>query len=223
MKELNIIQTELNAPKDKYNSFGKYAYRSAEGIMEALKPLLKKTGCTLTFNETIFELGDSLCINCTAELKNTNGETVTTTTPIIVEKSKKGMTSEQVVGSALSYVRKYTLQGMFLIDDNKDPDTEEYAKQRTENPQPQRQFNPEPMETPSLEEQNFENLFPQQDMPEDTIMDDLETHITGAKSTDDLKAIYKDAQRLLAKREQDLKTIKSLIAKKDRELNGQNN
>lgn len=129
------LQNELNAPKDKFNSFGKYAYRSAEGIMEALKPILKKYGCYLTFNEEIFQMGEAVCMKCTAELKGPNGESLTTSTPIMVEKSKKGMTAEQVVGSALSYVRKYCLQGMFLIDDNKDPDTDEYAKQ-TSKPEP---------------------------------------------------------------------------------------
>lgn len=221
MKELNIIQTELNAPKDKYNSFGKYAYRSAEGIMEALKPLLRKTGCILTFNEQIFELGDSLCINCTATLKNANGETISTATPIIIEKSKKGMTSEQVVGSALSYVRKYTLQGMFLIDDNKDPDTEEYANQqgtapKQTKPQP-KEFNPEPVATAPLESQNVANLFPAQDMP-DTIMDDLSVKILAAKNGDALKEIWKDAQVLLAQRPDDMKKIKSSILKRHKDI-----
>lgn len=225
MKELNIIQTELNAPKDKYNSFGKYAYRSAEGIMEALKPLLRKTECILTFNEQIFELGDSLCINCTATLKNANGETISTATPIIIEKSKKGMTSEQVVGSALSYVRKYTLQGMFLIDDNKDPDTEEYANQqgtapKQTKPQP-KQFNPEPVDTPSLEAQNFntiaDDLFPAQDVP-DTIIDDLSVKILAAKNGDMLKKIWEDAQVLLAQRPDDMKKVKSSILKRHKDI-----
>lgn len=129
-QKLGAIQSELNAPKDKFNKFGNYAYRSAEGIMEALKPLLKKYGCVLTFEEALSTIADSLVITCTAVFRGFGEqELITTSTPIIVEKNKKGMTSEQVVGSALSYVRKYCLQGIFLIDDNKDPDTEEYHNQ----------------------------------------------------------------------------------------------
>lgn len=130
MKELNIIQTKLNAPKDKFNKFGNYAYRSAEGILEALKPLLKETKCTLTITDDIELIGDRIYVKATAMLTNEAGDHVSTVAYAREEESKKGMDSAQVTGATSSYARKYALNGLFCIDDNKDPDTEEYANQQ---------------------------------------------------------------------------------------------
>lgn len=227
MKELNIIQTKLNAPKDKFNKFGNYAYRSAEGIMEALKPLLKETECSLTIADEIVVIADRIYVKATATLTNPSGESVSTTAFAREEASKKGMDSAQVTGATSSYARKYALNGLFCIDDNKDPDTEEYANQQKESkpaPAPQqRQFNPEPVQTPPLESQNISvaGLFPT-DMP-DTIMDDLTIKINAATTDIALKGIFQDAKVLLAKRPDDLAAIKTAIIKKQRSMsNGTN-
>ena len=137
MKKLIAIQADLKAPKGNYNSFGKYNYRSCEDILEAVKPLLAREGCILTITDDIVQVGDRFYIKATARI--TDGtETMEVTAFAREEKEKKGMDGSQVTGTASSYARKYALNGLFLIDDNKDADTDEYAKtgQQTGNPEP---------------------------------------------------------------------------------------
>lgn len=129
MKQLIEIQKELKAPKGQYNSFGKYKYRSAEDILEAVKPLLHKHGCQLTLTDEIVLIGDRYYIKATATI--TNGEESATTSAYAREDlDKKGMDGSQITGTASSYARKYALNGLFLIDDTKDADTDEYANQQ---------------------------------------------------------------------------------------------
>lgn len=129
MKQLIEIQKELKAPKGQYNSFGKYKYRSAEDILEAVKPLLHKHGCQLTLSDEIVLIGDRYYIKATATI--TNGEEEVTTSAYAREDlDKKGMDQAQVTGSVSSYARKYCLNGLLLIDDSKDPDTDEFANQQ---------------------------------------------------------------------------------------------
>lgn len=129
MKQLIEIQKELKAPKGQYNSFGKYKYRSAEDILEAVKPLLHKYGCQLTLSDEIVLIGDRYYIKATATI--TNGEEEVTTSAYAREDlDKKGMDQAQVTGSVSSYARKYCLNGLLLIDDSKDPDTDEFANQQ---------------------------------------------------------------------------------------------
>ena len=127
MKKLIAIQADLKAPKGNYNSFGKYSYRSCEDILEAVKPLLAREECILTITDDIVQVGDRFYIKATARI--TDGtETMEVTAFAREEKEKKGMDGSQVTGTASSYARKYALNGLFLIDDNKDADTDEYAK-----------------------------------------------------------------------------------------------
>ena len=124
MEALLKIQNELVAPKDLYNSFGKYSYRSAESILEALKPLLVKYNVQLTLSDEVVGVGDRVFIKAVATL--TDGkETVTVTAYAREPSEKKGMDSSQITGATSSYARKYALNGLFLIDDNKDADTDE--------------------------------------------------------------------------------------------------
>ena len=121
MKELINIQSELKAPKSQYNSFGKYQYRNAEDILEAVKPLLKKNNCYLTITDEIILIGDRYYVKATAEI--TNGTEVVVTSALArEEESKKGMDSAQLTGATSSYARKYALNGLFCIDDTKDSD-----------------------------------------------------------------------------------------------------
>ena len=122
MKELNTIQTRLNAPKDLRNSFGGYNYRSCESILEALKPLLAETNCTLTLVDEIVFIEGRFYVKATATLKNANGETESAVAYAREEESKKGMDASQLTGATSSYARKYSLSGLFCIDDNKDAD-----------------------------------------------------------------------------------------------------
>lgn len=123
MKELQIIQARLKAPKNQRNSFGGYDYRSCEDILEAAKPLLDELHCTLTLSDEIVNLGERFYVKATAELRSESGEVQTTTAYAREDETKKGMDSAQITGSASSYARKYALNGLFCIDDNKDPDT----------------------------------------------------------------------------------------------------
>jgi len=133
MKELIEIQSELNAPKGQYNTFGKYYYRSCEDILAAVKPILKKNNCTLVLSDEMIAVGNRIYVKATAYLTNGSGEKVTTTAFAREEESKKGMDASQVTGSASSYARKYALNGLFAIDDVKDSDNaQEQAKSQTQ-------------------------------------------------------------------------------------------
>ena len=123
MKELNTIQSLLKAPKDQYNKFGNYKYRNCEDILEAVKPLLFSQSCTLTISDEIVMIGTRYYVRATATIKNANGETEMTTAYAREDESKKGMDASQITGSTSSYARKYALNGLFCIDDTKDPDS----------------------------------------------------------------------------------------------------
>ena len=116
---LHAIQRNLNAPKNLFNSFGKYKYRSCEGILEAVKPLLD--GTTLTLSDQIKMVGDRFYIEATATFSD-GQESVSVTAYAREPESKKGMDESQITGAASSYARKYALNGLFLIDDTKDAD-----------------------------------------------------------------------------------------------------
>lgn len=122
MKELLTIQSKLNAPKGQYNSFGKYKYRSCEDILAAVKPLLAETETTLTITDDIVSVGGRVYVRATVTLKNSSGESESTTAFAREEDTKKGMDASQVTGAASSYARKYALNGIFAIDDTKDSD-----------------------------------------------------------------------------------------------------
>lgn len=129
MKELQQIQTELKAPKGQYNSFGKYAYRSCEDICEAVKPLLAKHGCTLTISDDIVLIGEFTYVKATATIKNSSGDSESTTAFARHSIDKKGMDDSQLTGATSSYARKYALNGLFCIDDTKDADaTNDHGK-----------------------------------------------------------------------------------------------
>lgn len=128
MKEINIklmnIQQELKAPKGQYNDFGKYAYRSCEDILEAVKPLLKKEKVALTINDELQYIGNRYYIKATVTLIDTESEaTISNSAYAREEETKKGMDGSQITGASSSYARKYALNGLFGIDDNKDSDT----------------------------------------------------------------------------------------------------
>ena len=122
MKELLYIQEHLNAPKNQYNSFGKYNYRSTEDILAAVKPLLTASKSVLTLTDDIVPINDRFYVKSTATLKTTSGE-ISTSALAREPLTKKGMDDSQVTGAASSYARKYALNGLFCIDDIKDSDS----------------------------------------------------------------------------------------------------
>lgn len=129
-KKLMAIQTEIKAPKNLYNSFGKYKYRNAEGICEAVKPYLVAQNCALTLSDDVVNVGESNYIKATATITDfESGEMYSVSALAREALEKKGMDDSQITGTASSYARKYALNGLFLLDDTKDADSDEYHNQ----------------------------------------------------------------------------------------------
>ena len=123
-EKLMTVQTKLRAPKGQYNSFGKYSYRSCEDILEALKPLLAEVGAIVNVTDEIKLIGDRYYVEATASFIDTEtGERMIAKASAREAEAKKGMDDSQVTGSVSSYARKYALNGLFAIDDNKDADS----------------------------------------------------------------------------------------------------
>jgi hypothetical protein len=123
MKQLINIQSDLKVPKGQFNSFGKYYYRNAEEILEALKPLLKKYECVLKLSDEIKEVGSVIFIETTATLLFPDfKDGIKVTAQAGVDLNAKGMSQAQCFGASSSYARKYALSGLFLLDDSKDAD-----------------------------------------------------------------------------------------------------
>lgn len=127
-EKLNLIQTKLEAPKDLYNKFGNYRYRSAESILAATKPFLREMGLTLVTESKINEHLNRVYVECTVTISD--GKTSVSASGMArEEETKKGMDGSQITGAAMSYAKKYALGNLFAIDDTKDADTTEYAQQ----------------------------------------------------------------------------------------------
>ena len=120
--KLNDIQVSLKAPKGQFNSFGKYKYRSAEDILEAIKPHLSKHNLTLTISEETRELGGYLFVSSRAVIQDDSGETYAVEAQAGINPERKGMDIAQSFGSSSSYAKKYALGNLFLLDDTKDAD-----------------------------------------------------------------------------------------------------
>lgn len=143
MEELIKIQSELKAPKNQLNKFGNYYYRSCEDILEAVKPLLDKQSCILTLSDEIFNTGNRYYIKATATITNLQGKYVSTTAFAREDDAKKGFDGAQLSGSTSSYARKYALNGLFCIDDEKDSDSNEQLLQSgSANKQPSKPVQP---------------------------------------------------------------------------------
>lgn len=148
LKKLLEIQVELKAPKNQYNSFGNYSYRSCEDILEAVKPLCQKHGCVLTLTDTVKQVGDRYYIEATAILFDVEtAEMISSTASAREPQIKKGSDESQITGAASSYARKYALNGLFDIDDTKDADTEEKPVAPASKPFAQKPTTPAPVQT----------------------------------------------------------------------------
>lgn len=132
------IQQALVAPKDQVNNFGKYNYRTCEGILEAVKPLLNSYNLTVVMSDEMVNLGARYYIKANVTLTDTeSGESLSVTAFAREEEEKKGMDQSQVTGASSSYARKYALCGLFAIDGNKDSD--ETCEKTTDKPKPPQQ------------------------------------------------------------------------------------
>ena len=129
-EKLMRIQTQIKAPKNLYNSFGKYNYRNAEGICEAVKPFLEKENVSLILVDDMVAIGNRYYLKATARLlDNENNESIEVSAFAREPEQKQGMDESKITGTASSYARKYALNGLFLLDDTKDADTDEYPNQ----------------------------------------------------------------------------------------------
>ena len=128
MEKLIKIQEELKAPKNQRNGFGNYNYRSCEDILEAVKPLLIREKMLMTISDQVVNIGTKNYVKATATI--IDGEKQLSVSAYAREaETRKGMDDSQLTGSTSSYARKYALNGLFLIDDTKDADTNEQKNQ----------------------------------------------------------------------------------------------
>jgi hypothetical protein len=181
INELVYIQSSLKAPKNQFNSFGNYKYRSCEDILEAVKPLLKEVNCVLTISDDITIIADRIYVKAIATLETPSGRTYVNFAYAREPLAKKGMDESQVTGMASSYARKYALNGLFCIDDTRDADsmdnteqpktpTAKTAKKESETPKPTAEA-PKPASVPGVSET-------------------LKNAIMGCKTMDELKKLY---------------------------------
>jgi len=133
-KALIKVQSELKAPKGQYNSFGKYSYRSAEDILEAVKPLLAKHGLSMTISDMVHEVSGIPFVESQVSVFD-GTDSFSVTAQAGIDPNRKGMDIAQCFGASSSYARKYALNGMFLIDDTKDADATNTHGQTTGSPQ----------------------------------------------------------------------------------------
>lgn len=132
-KRVLAIQAELKAPKNQYNAFGRYNYRSCEDILEAAKPLCQKYSVVLNISDKIINLNERYYVEATVTLFDMESNAMLCSTASAREAlTKKGMDDSQITGTASSYARKYALNGLFNIDDTKDADTNEYKEESAE-------------------------------------------------------------------------------------------
>lgn len=162
-EKLLAIQTKLKAPKGQYNSFGKYSYRSAEDILEAVKPLNAEQGVLLTITDEIKEIGGRVYVVATATVSDGTDELKVSAFAREPE-NKKGMDESQITGATSSYARKYALNGLYAIDDNKDADTDEH-KQQQENA-PKKQQAQKQQQKQQAQQQQQEKGFTEQELHE---------------------------------------------------------
>lgn len=136
MEKLVLIQSELKAPKNQFNAFGKYKYRSCEDILEAVKPLLKKHNCSLIVTDEVKNVGGLTFIESACKFWDNDLPEfeIVVTSQAGIDVNRKGMDVAQCYGSSSSYSRKYALNGIFLIDDTKDSDaTNTHEKEGIDN------------------------------------------------------------------------------------------
>ena len=182
MKELQIIQSQLKAPKSQYNQFGKYKYRSCEDILEAVKPLLEAQKCTLTLTDDVVMVGDRIYVKATATITNVDGGSRVSTTAFAREEAeKKGMDSSQVTGAASSYARKYALNGLFCIDDVKDSDVTNMGDKKGNTAA----TTAAPANTGTLAKQKEDEWI---------------AKVKGVQNRDELMQVYKDAPDMIKKK-----------------------
>jgi len=201
-EKLVEVQALLKAPKDLENKFGGYKYRSAESILEAVKPLLHERGMYITITDAVLNLGNRFYVEATATIEDKDSDVVLYTKALAREaETKKGMDESQITGAASSYARKYALNGMFAIDDTKDADaTNDHGKgPKKEGP------------AADLTEQDYTPEMQFKDY------DDAMAVLCNATDLEDIQKFWNDKGRRIANglKQTNTKLFNQLVAKKD--------
>ncbi|WP_112031061.1 ERF family protein [Escherichia coli] len=209
-KKLWTIQQTLNAPKNQRNNFGGYNYRSAEDILEAVKPLLQSI--TLTVSDEIILIGNRYYVKATATLSDGENE-IAVTAYAREEESKKGMDASQLTGATSSYARKYALNGLFCIDDARDPDTDAYAKQTGQQPRQQK--------TPPKQQPNQKPQQQKASPNPDEVLARFCDAAAKAQDANKLREIFGKCWKLLPKDSEQQQKAKDVYDIRLKELNGE--
>lgn len=156
-EKLLKVQSELKAPKNLTNTFGKYKYRNCESILEAVKPILNTVKATIKLDDDVVEIGGCLFLKANAIFIDCeSNETIQVKALAQIDETHKGMSLDQITGTASSYARKYALNGLLLIDDTKDADSDEYKKEN-EAKKSQATKNTDPLATAKADINNYWN------------------------------------------------------------------
>ncbi len=204
LEALIYIQQNLTAPKTEYNSFGKFHYRSLEGILAALKPLLAQQHCGIRFADEVVEHGGRTFVKTTLYFFNEKGESISTTAEAEHSATKTGMDLAQISGAASSYARKYALNALFCIDDSTDPDTDAYTNQQQPRKTAQRRTTttaPRATQAPAADSRYAAIEKALKDCADiDQLIDLYEQHKQEVEANPDIKAMF-------SRRKQELRVI----------------
>ncbi len=204
-REMNIyekllnVQTGLKVPKSQYNDFGKYKYRNAEDILEAVKPHLASQRLLLTISDTTVLIGDRFYVAATAtliDIDDPNGAKILVSASAREEETKKGMDGSQITGASSSYARKYALNGLFAIDDTKDSDTTNMGETTTNAPKTEKN-EPKKVETKQMtldEAMNMTAKLKNEDVKFQALTDDQLKILANSQ-----KETWKTAARMILK------------------------
>ena len=159
IQKLQKIQSELKAPKNLLNKFGGYKYRNAEGILEALKPYEERYGVATVLTDEIEEVGGRVYVVAIATIYDCESEqTISVSARAREAEVKKGMDEAQITGATSSYARKYALNGLFLLDDTKDADADEYRTEAEARAKAQPKATPKAQPAPAPEQTETEPI-----------------------------------------------------------------
>ena len=207
MEELMYIQSKIHAPKDSVNQYGKYKYRKAEQIMEAAKPYLLEKQCQLVVTDEIVPIGNFIYLKATSTITNKKGDSVSAVGWAREADSLAGMSPGQVTGATSSYARKYSLCGLFAIDDTKDLDDESVTNPQPV-PQQQTQAKKQAKAAPA---KSAQSAIPQMNLS----LDDAKRQIAEATTKEQLTAIYNGNKHL----QTDADFLGALTTRKNQILN----
>lgn len=159
-EKLSDIQAEVSVPKNLENKFGGFKYRSAEMILETVKPICRKHKAVLILTDSVKQIGDRYYVEACAELRDTESEeSISVYAYAREEEAKKGMDASQVTGSTSSYARKYALNGLFNLDDNKDPDSNEFVQMKRDADKRTGEAKIKAQTEPCISKEEYDNLM----------------------------------------------------------------